>query len=111
MKKNIAFLLLLSILLILPASAFCDSMDELIEQFGKEYTSKVPRPNSSVNSDYKLEQTALGAFYTTKTLGLIYKQNQEIQTKYDEMLLKYDEVIEQNKEIIKLLSIISKTKN
>lgn len=47
---------------------FYDSVDEIIEQFGKEYKSKVP-----VNSDYNIDQTAsLGTFYTAKTLWLSY---------------------------------------
>ncbi len=95
--------------LILCESAFCDSMDELIQHFGEEYDSiKKPSPNSSVNTDYQLDQAALGAVYTTKALSLIYRQNQEIMNKYDEMLQKYAETIKQNSEIIKLLKIIAK---
>ncbi len=109
MKPVIIFSLFLLSTLALPESAFCDSMDELIRQFGEQYESiKKPSPNSSVNTDYQLDQAALGAVYTTKALNLIYRQNQEIMVKYDEMLLKYNEVIKQNAEIIQLLKVIAK---
>lgn len=87
----------------------CDPVDELLDQFGKDYEAvKPPSPTSSVNTDYKLGQAALGAYYTTKTLGLMYKQNAELMAKYDEMIQKYDKLIEQNKEVIRLLSILAK---
>jgi hypothetical protein len=52
----------------------------------------------------------LGASYTTKALSLIYKQNQAVVEKYDQLIEKYDQVIEQNQEIIRLLTIIAKEK-
>lgn len=90
-------------------TGFCDPLDELLDRFGKDYEAvKPPSSYSSVNSDYKLGQAALGAYYTTKTLGLIYKQNTELMSKYEQMIQKYDKVIEQNKEVIRLLSILAK---
>lgn len=94
--------------MIFPGNVFCDSMDELINQFGSEFEAVKPEPNSSVNTDYKLDQTAMGTLYTTKALSLIYSQNNELLTKYESMLQKYDEVIKQNKEIIRLLKIMAK---
>ena len=81
---------------------------DLMSEFGQAFEAlQPPVPGSSVNSDYKIGQTALGTFYTTKTLGLIYDQNQELAQKYDQMLEKYDEVIQQNQEIIRLLRIMA----
>jgi hypothetical protein len=81
---------------------------DLMNEFGQAFEALQPTvPGSSVNSDYKIGQTALGTFYTTKTLGLIYDQNQELSQKYDRMLEKYDEVIQQNQEIIRLLRIMA----
>ncbi len=99
------------VLLIFGASAGADPLADLMEEFSKEYNAtKPPTPYSSVNSDYKLKQAALGSIYTTRTLGLLYRQNEQLVEKYDEMLLKYDEIIEQNKQIIELLSILAKGK-
>jgi len=87
-----------------------DPLDDLLDEFNKDYNAiKPPSEYSSVNSDYKLGQAALGTLYTTKALGLLYRQNQELLAKYDEMLRKYDEVIRQNKEIIRILSVIAKS--
>ncbi len=86
-----------------------DPLEELLEEFNKQYEAiKPPSQFSSVGSDYKLGQAALGTLYTTKAIGLLYKQNREILEKYNEMLRKYDKVIEQNREIIKILSQIAK---
>ncbi len=84
-------------------------MGDLLEQFGKEYEAVKPQSQySSVKTDYLLEQTAFGIYYTTKSLSLIYGQNEQMMDKYDELLAKYDQVIEQNREIIRLLSQIAK---
>ena len=83
------------------------AMDDLIHQFGENYESLKPEKNSSVHTDYKLEQAALGTYYTTQALNLIYDQNQTLLSKYDRMIEKYDQIVEQNKEIIRLLTIIS----
>lgn len=106
--KSITFVALIFIILVFPQVAICDPMDELIENFGNEYKAMIPPPNSSVDTDYKLGQLALGSFYTTNALSLLYKHNQELLVKYDEMLQKYDEIMKQNKEIIRLLSILVK---
>jgi len=81
------------------------SMDELTEQYNKQYEALKPPSNySSVRSDYVFEQTALATQQTTKILELIYEQNREMLSKYEETLNKFDEIIRQNNEIIKLLS-------
>jgi len=91
-----------------PAKGADQGGRELMTQFGQAFEAlQPPAPGSSVNSDYKIGQTALGTFYTTKTLGLIYDQNQELAQKYDRMLERYDELIQQNKEIIRLLRIMA----
>jgi hypothetical protein len=84
-------------------------MDELIEKFGQEYEDlKPPSQFSSIKTDYKIGQAALGSFYTAKSISLLYGQNREVLAKYDDMISKYDEIIEQNKEIIRILSVIAK---
>ena len=110
MKKTIFISLFLAFAIVWAGIGLCDPVDDLIDQFGKEFEAVKPPPNTSVNADYKLDQVALGAFYTTKTLSLIYKQNQAVMEKYDQLLVKYDKIIEQNKEIIKLLSIVAERK-
>jgi len=85
-----------------------DSMDTLMEQFNQQYEALKPQPNSSVNDDYKLGQTALGIRYTNKILNLMHAQNQEMLAKYSEILSKYDEIIKQNREVIRLLTRIAK---
>lgn len=107
MKRTFVVSLFLALVIAFTGIGFCDPVDELIDQFGQEFEAVKPPPNSSVNADYKLDQVALGAFYTTKTLSLIYKQNQVLVEKYDQLLMKYDKIIDQNKEIIKLLSIVA----
>lgn len=95
-----------------PAMGADETAGELMYEFDQAFEAlKPPKPSSSINSDYKIGQTALGTFYTTKTLGLIYDQNQELVQKYDQMLEKYDELIQQNKEIIRLLSIMAGKKS
>ncbi|WDN90977.1 hypothetical protein BuS5_03948 [Desulfosarcina sp. BuS5] len=93
--------------------AFCESIDELVDEFGVEFESLKPLPNSSINADFKQAQIALGAVYTIKALRLLHIQNQELINKKDEIKDKYDEIIEQNRELIRLLSILVKkeTKN
>jgi len=80
------------------------STDEQFEQYNKQYEELKPPAYSSVRSDYVFEQTALSTQQTTKILELIYDQNRQLLSKYDEALSKYDEIIRQNNEIIKLLS-------
>ncbi len=93
-----------------PQLGDCDEMETLIDEFGQAYEQLAPLPNSSVNSDYKLSQAALGGLYTTKSLGLIYRQGQKIAAQNDAISRKYDKLIEQNNQIIRLLEIIAKEK-
>lgn len=111
--KKILFFTMISILVFGGFSAMAaDPLEELLEEFHKEYNAIKPSSQySSVNSDYKLGQAALGTLYTTKAIGLLYKQNQEILEKYDEMLRRYDKIIKQNREIIKILTSIAKSQN
>jgi hypothetical protein len=106
MKKNIFILFLFILIFSTPQITFAGaSIEELDEQYNKESEAlKPPSTYSSVRTDYVFEQTALAAAQTTKILRLIYEQNREMLTKYDEVLNKYDEIIRQNNEIIKLLS-------
>ena len=86
-----------------------DPLGELLENFEEDYNAaKPPSEYSSINSDYKLEQAALGTMYTTKAIGLLYRQNQKLLERYEEMLQKYDTLIDQNKKIIELLSTLVK---
>ena len=84
-----------------------DPMQDLIQSLNDEYESLVPAPNSSVGTDYPTRQTALGALYTARSMGLIYQQNQEMLSQQGELADKYDQIIEQNREIIRLLTLIS----
>ena len=105
MKKWTVFFSFFCVLLFFAGAVRSDPLSDLMDQFTKEYdASKPPSPYSSVDSDYKIKQAALSSLYTTKTLGLLYRQNQTLIEKYDEMLQKYDQMIEQNKRIIELLS-------
>ncbi|MBU0993998.1 MAG: hypothetical protein KJ737_16000 [Proteobacteria bacterium] len=108
MKLGIIFLLCIFSLTNISPSVSAESMDEMIDQLGREFDSLKPPPNSSVNADYKLEQAALGTLYTAKAINKLFEQNQEMLEKYNEMLMKYNEMVEQNKEVIRLLSIIAK---
>ena len=107
-KKRVALLVLLAAVLWPCMTMAEDSIDALMEQFNQQYEALTPQPNSSVNDDYKMGQTALGIRYTNKILNLMHAQNQEILTKQNEILSKYDEIIKQNQEVIRLLTKISK---
>lgn len=96
MKKCIMLLLCLGVVI----PAYGDEMNALINELDHKYNALTPAPNSSINNDYKLSQTALGSLYVAKSLALIYEQNQRISG-------KYDRIIEQNREIIKLLKKIA----
>ena len=108
MKRTLFITLVLTLVVAFTGVAFCDPMDELIDQFEKDLEAEKPAPYTSVRADYKQAQAALGSSYTTKALSLIYKQNQTVVEKYDRLIEKYDQIIEQNQEIIRLLSIIAK---
>ena len=97
-----------ALIMALPAALQSKSIDDLLDQYSRQYQEMIPAPNSSINDDYKMGQTALGVFYTNQILNLIYAQNQEMVAGYNEMLTKYNEVIRQNNEIIKLLGVIAK---
>jgi len=111
MKKLLILQVILAALFVLPGYGHCDPLEDLMEQFGKEYDAeKPPSAYSSINSDYRLKQTALSSLYTTKTLGLLYRQNQQLLDRYNEMIQKYDRLIEQNDRIIELLSVMVRDK-
>jgi hypothetical protein len=96
---------ILALFILCPKFSHGASMDELTEQYNKQYEAlKPPSTYSSVRSDYVFEQTALATQQTTKILELIYEQNREMISKYEAALNKFDEIIRQNSEIIKLLS-------
>ena len=86
---------------------YADPMEDLIQSLGDEYEALRPAPNSSVDTDYPTRQAAIGALYTAQSLGLIYRQNQEMLSQQGELANKYDEIIDQNREIIRLLAIIA----
>ncbi len=109
MKKIAVITTIISLTLFCHPNAFSESMDEIEDQFSKEYEAlKPPSESSSVRTDYKFDQTALATLYTTKMLRLMYNQNQQIISKYDDILQKYDKMIQQNEEVIKLLSDLAK---
>ena len=107
-KKRTALLILLAAVLWPGMTMAEDSMGALMEQFNQQYEALTPQPNSSVNDDYKMGQTALGIRYTNQILSLVHAQNQEMLAKYNEILSKNDEIIKQNKEVIRLLTKIAK---
>lgn len=111
MKKIFIMIALAFFIASFSDSGICDSIDEISDQFMKEYEAlKPPSETSSVHTDYKFDQTALASFYTIKVLKLLYEQNQQMVSKYDEMLQRYEKIIHQNEEIIKILSQIEKQK-
>jgi hypothetical protein len=81
-----------------------ESIDEAFEEFSHRFQALKPPPGSSINSDYKLDQTALASFFSARLLALISKQNQELIARYDQLARKYDHMIKQNDKIIQLLS-------
>ncbi len=91
-----------------PGTAFSDPMEELMDEYQQDFKAVVPEPYSSVNSDYKLEQIAMGGLYITKSLSILFDQNRVMAARQEEMLRKYDQMIEQNREIIRLLNRIAK---
>jgi hypothetical protein len=109
MKKALALGAVIFVLLV-PQTAVSQSAEELLSQFDQEYESlQPPAEGSSVSADYKIRQTALATSYSTRILGLLYRQNMETAQKYDEMLQKYEEIIRQNEQIIEILSTIVKS--
>ncbi|MBN1624928.1 MAG: hypothetical protein JW944_00275 [Deltaproteobacteria bacterium] len=105
MKKILFEIILFLQIILIPGFAPGQSIDEINEQYNKDYEAlKPPSGSSSVRTDYVFEQTALSTRQTTRLLELIYEQNREMLSRYDRILSKYDEIINQNNEIIKLLS-------
>jgi hypothetical protein len=105
MKKILLIVIIFLQVMLLSQMTFGESLDEINDQYNKEYEAlKPPSGSSSVRTDYVFEQTALSTMQTTRLLKLIYEQNREILSRYDNALNKYDEIIRQNNEIIKLLS-------
>jgi len=91
------------------AIAWADPMDDLMDRYDQEFDAVKPEAGSSVRSDYKFDQIAMGGMYTARSLQLIYQQNRTLIEKQNALAQKYDTMIEQNKEIIRLLKIISET--
>ena len=106
MKTRLFSFTVVCLLAMLPV-VHADPMQELIETLGNEYEALMPPPSGSVGTDYPLRQAALGALYTTRSLGLIYYQNQAMLARQEALLGRYDQVIEQNRQIIRLLRVIS----
>ena len=112
MKYYGCILILFIIALFHPGLGMCESSDEIFRAFGQQYEAlKPPYRGSSVSSDYQIGQTALGTYYSTKMLGLLANQNEELLAQNNDMIQKYEKIIMQNEKIIQLLSIIAqKTK-
>jgi hypothetical protein len=105
MRKIFMIAALFAQVVLCPQMSHGESMEELTDQYNKNYESlKPPSKYSSVGSDYVFEQTALSTMQTAKILELIYQQNREMLSRYEDALNKFDEIIRQNNEIIKLLS-------
>lgn len=105
MKKILLAVILCMQIISIPGFVPAQSIGEINEQYNRDYEAlEPPSGSSSVGTDYVFEQTALSTRQTTKLLELIYEQNREMLSKYDQVLNKYDEIISQNNEIIKLLS-------
>jgi hypothetical protein len=105
MKRILLIYILFFLVIVSPKITLGQSIDEIDDQYSKDYEAlKPPSSSSSVRTDYIFEQTALSTLQTAKLLKLIYEQNREMLTKYDGVLEKFDEIIRQNNEIIKLLS-------
>ncbi|GBC59820.1 hypothetical protein DENIS_0761 [Desulfonema ishimotonii] len=107
MKKMVYGLVFFSAMLTASGMALADPMDSLIDEYEQAFKAVKPPPQSSVRSDYKFDQMAMSGLYTTRTLRLIYQQNQSLMERQDEMLNRYDQIIEQNKEVIRLLTRIA----
>ncbi len=97
-KQMVVFILFLMIVPLWPADLFGDSMDELADKYEKAYDAMMPPPNTSMNSDYKIGQVALGTMYTVKSLKVLSQQNQKLTDQNKVIIGKYDKIIKQNKE-------------
>lgn len=83
--------------------AFAQSMDGLVDQYQKEYQEVQPRPGSSVGTDYKLDQIAMGALYTVRSLSMLHDQNDQIIQNQQALMDRCDRMIRQNDEMVRLL--------
>ena len=107
MKKALSalgvFFLVSALLLATEVTAFAQSMDGLVNQYQKEYEEVKPRPGSSVGTDYKLDQMAMGALYTVRSLSMLHDQNGQIIQNQQALMERYDRMIRQNDEVVRLL--------
>jgi hypothetical protein len=100
----LSLLILVSALLLATGgTVFAQSMDGLVNQYQKEYEEVKPRPGSSVGTDYKLDQIAMGALYTVRSLSMIHDQNGQIIQNQQALMDRYDRMIRQNEEVVRLL--------
>lgn len=104
MKKILFILICITFMAATVPGGHAESIDEAFEEFSSRFQSLKPPPGSSINSDYKLEQSALASFFSARMLALISKQNQELLARSDEIARKYDQMIKQNEKIIQLLT-------
>jgi len=98
--------LLILISAFLPAAGrtvSAQSMDGLVNQYQKEYEEVKPRPGSSVGTDYKLDQIAMGALYTVRSLSMLHDQNGQIIQNQQALMERHDRIIRQNEELVRLL--------
>lgn len=88
-----------------PAAA--QSPGGLVEEYRREYEAVRPRPGSSVGTDYKLDQIAMGALYTVRALAMLQDRIQEhgerIIRNQEVLLERHDRAIRQNEEMVRLL--------
>lgn len=92
-----------ALLLATGGTVFAQSMDGLVNQYQKEYEEVKPRPGSSVGTDYKLDQIAMGALYTVRSLSMLHDQNGQIIQNQQALMERYDRMIRQNDEVVRLL--------
>lgn len=85
------------------APALAQSMGGLVDQYQKEYQEVKPRPGSSVGTDYKLDQIAMGALYTVRSLSMLHDQNDQIIQNQRALMDRYDRMIRQSDEVVRLL--------
>lgn len=83
--------------------AVAQSMDGLADQYRREYEAVKPRPGSSVGTDYKLDQIAMGALYTVQSIAMLHDQTDRILRNQEAMIERYDRMIRQNDELVRLL--------
>ncbi len=93
-----------------PDHIHCNEMNNHMDKFKREYNNATPRKNSSINTDYKIDQAVIGIKYITESIGLVYEQNRESTEKINSISQKFDTIILQNKKIIEILSSILENK-